>query len=110
MTIQFSEFSSNNGSNRSGKFILEAPVGQNLLEFPFNPGAYLKLNPSVEDAESVRLTVLIRKGENFSELYFEPQINASYEGGLLQTYLTALNLEFVDDNAKLSLDTECALK
>jgi hypothetical protein len=110
MTIQFSEFSFSNQSNRSGRFVLEAPIGQNVLEFPFNPGAFLKLNPDVEAAESARLAIFIRKGETLSELNFEPQINASYEGGALQNYVTALRFEFVDDAAKLSVDTECTAK
>lgn len=110
MAIRFSEFSFRNESNRSGGFVLEVPTGENVLEFPFNPGAFLKLDPRVEGAESARLKILIGKGPNFEELTFEPQIIASSEGNALRNYITALRFQFVDDTSTLSVDTESTLK
>lgn len=110
MSIQFSEFSLVNESNRSGNLSLEAPTGQSVLEFPLSPGMLLKLNPFVEDADSARLIFSISNGDNFSELTFETQINATHDGSCLRNYLTALRFQFVDDRGIMSVDTECQPK
>ncbi|ARP64339.1 hypothetical protein A9K65_013820 [Mesorhizobium sp. WSM1497] len=110
MAIKFYEFSFTNESNRSGRLSLEAPAGQSVLDLPFNPGSLLKLDPFVEDADSARLIFSVRNGDNFSELTFDTQINATHDSNPLLNYLTALRFQFVDDKGIMSVDTECEPK
>jgi hypothetical protein len=110
MTIQFTKFSFNNQSNRSGNFVLEAPKGDSAIEFPFGPGSYLELSPNIANTDSARLLLSIVNGKSFTELVFEPQVKASYHGSSLPNFIVALRFELVDNVGNMSVDTQCELR
>jgi hypothetical protein len=110
VAVKFSEFSFLDQSDRYGRFVLEAPKGTPTLEFPFNPQAYLKLDPQVMNADSARLIISVTKGADAgSEFVFEPRIDVTH-GKSLPNYITALRFELHQENAKLAVETESGLK
>jgi hypothetical protein len=110
MPVKFTEFWFTVQSERNGTFALEAPIGTMVLEnFPFNPGAIVKLDPHVENADSARLIVSIKKDGTVSQLVVEPQTSVVHQGATLQNYIAALHFEFSDQRILVSARTECEL-